>query len=85
MKHIRIISLLLTLLLVFSALPVGIAAEPEAIWGKSPIAEPYDYVSTGSFSGEEQPYSPDPLVSYRWEDPKADADLEIFPVSLSVP
>ena len=55
MKHIRIISLLLTLLLVISVLPTGIAAEPEAIWGKSPIAEPYDYVSTGSFSGDEQP------------------------------
>ena len=49
-----------------------------AIWGESPIAEPYDYVADGSFSGEEQPASPDPLVSYRWEDPDADDALEIF-------
>ena len=49
-----------------------------AIWGKSPIREPYDYVSEGSFSGKEQPASPDPLVSYRWDNPKAEDSLEIF-------
>ena len=33
-----------------------------AIWGTSPVAEPYPYVSTGSFSGPAVPASPDPLV-----------------------
>ena len=49
-----------------------------AIFGESPIEEPYSYVEKGSFSGEEQPASPDPLVTYRWEKPMADDVLEIF-------
>ncbi|MCI8360045.1 MAG: hypothetical protein HFE86_01745 [Clostridiales bacterium] len=49
-----------------------------AIWGTSPISEPYPYVSKGEFSGKEVAASPDPLVSYRWDDPKADDDMEIF-------
>ena len=56
-----------------------------AIFGESPIEEPYSYVEKGSFSGEEQPASPDPLVTYRWEKPMADDVLEIFlrrPVSV---
>jgi hypothetical protein len=47
------------------------AAQNSAIWGRSPIPEPYAYVSTGSFSGPAVPESPDPLVAYRWPDPKA--------------
>ena len=39
-------------------------AEAQAIWGKSPIAEPYAYVGNGSFSGPAVPESPDPLVAY---------------------
>lgn len=56
-----------------------------AIFGESPIEEPYAYVEKGSFSGEEQAASPDPLVAYRWEKPTADDPLEIFirrPVSV---
>lgn len=56
-----------------------------AIFGESPIEEPYSYVEKGSFSGEEQPASPDPLVTYRWEKTMADDVLEIFlqrPVSV---
>jgi hypothetical protein len=52
------------------------AAEP--VWGTSPIAEPYPYVSTGSFSGPAVPESPDPLVAYRWPSPKATDGLEIY-------
>ena len=55
-----------------------IAPPNPPIWGSSPITEPYEYVADGSFSGEEQPYSPDPLVKYRWDNPTADDDLEIF-------
>jgi len=54
------------------------AAQNSAIWGRSPIPEPYAYVSGGSFSGPAVPESPDPLVSYRWPDPKASDALEIF-------
>ena len=48
------------------------------IWGTSPISEPYPYVSTGSFSEPKIPHSPDPLVSYRWPNPKATDGLEIY-------
>ncbi len=48
------------------------------IWGASPIAEPYPYVSAGSFSGPAVPASPDPLVRYRWPNPKASDGLEIY-------
>ncbi len=64
---------------------VIIAPPAAAIWGESPITEPYDYVAEGSFSGKAQPASPDPLVAYRWENPTADDALEIFlrrPVSV---
>ena len=53
-------------------------AEAQAIWGKSPIAEPYAYVGNGSFSGPAVPESPDPLVAYRWPAPKASDALEIY-------
>jgi len=54
------------------------AAPDSAIWGRSPIPQPYAYVSAGSFSGLAVPESPDPLVAYRWPDPKASDKLEIF-------
>jgi hypothetical protein len=57
---------------------VQAAAQDGAIWGRSPIPEPYAYVSAGSFSGPAVPESPDPLVAYRWPDPKASDALEIF-------
>ena len=57
-------------------------AEPTAdlkvIQGKSPIDQPYPYVSTGRFCGPEVPESPDPLISYRWPNPKATDGLEIY-------
>ena len=48
------------------------------IWGASPIVEPYPYVSRGSFSGPAVPASPDPLVRYRWPNPKPSDGLEIY-------
>ena len=47
------------------------AAEVQVTEGRSPITEPYPYISTGSFSGPAVPESPDPLVTYRWPSPKA--------------
>jgi len=54
----------------------GIAPQP--IWGATPIPEPYPYVSSGSFAGPTVPLSPDPLVAYRWANPKATDGLEIY-------
>jgi hypothetical protein len=44
---------------------------------QSPIPQPYPYVS-GGFSGMPVPESPDPLVAYRWANPKATDDLEVY-------
>jgi len=55
--------------------------------GRSPIDQPYSYVTNGSFSGPAVPESPDPLVAYRWRDPKATDALEIYllhPIAVSV-
>ena len=51
---------------------------PAAIWGESPAPQPYPYVSSGAFTGPEVPASVDPLVRYRWRDPKATDGLEIY-------
>jgi hypothetical protein len=56
----------------------GTAAPPQGIRGVSPIPEPYAVIGNGSFSGPEVPESPDPLVAYRWLNPKASEGLEIF-------
>jgi hypothetical protein len=63
-------------LLAFQGVLAG--AEPQAVFGKSPIPESYAYVANGSFSGPAVPESPDPLVAYRWPDPKASDALEIY-------
>lgn len=50
------------------------------------IEEPYPPLSGGSFSGSHVPESPDPLITYRWENPAASDDLQIYilkPVSFS--
>ncbi len=70
---------LLFLLSCTIALQAAVAgAQSQAIRGKSPIAEPYSYVGADGFSGPEVPESPDPLVAYRWHDPKAADPLEIY-------
>ena len=46
-----------------------VAGPPSAtglVSGRSPIREPYPYLSGGSFGGPAVPESPDPLVRYRW-------------------
>ena len=52
--------------------------EPEFILERSPIAQPYSYISSGSFAGSPVPESPDPLVAYRWPEPRAEDGLEVF-------
>jgi len=65
-------------MLCFALVAVCSFAQTRPIWGASPVNEPYPYVSSGSFSGPAVPWSPDPLVAYRWADPKADDGLEIY-------
>ncbi len=50
----------------------------ESVMGRSPLIQAYPYLSRGDFSGEVVNESPDPLVSYRWPDPKAEDGLEVF-------
>jgi len=45
---------------------------------KSPISQPYPYVSSGKFTGSAIPESPDPLVNYQWPNPTASDGLEIY-------
>lgn len=45
--------------------------------GTGAIEEPYPQL-TGKPTGARQPYSPDPLVRYRWDSPAADDDLEVY-------
>lgn len=81
MKEIkkRIIAAQCCAVMLAGLLPIPANAVADGpIWGKSPIDEPYSYVRSGGFTGKEQPASPDPLVSYRWDDPKASDELEIF-------
>lgn len=44
---------------------------------RSAIDEPYEYISGGALSGEDRVLSPDPLVSYVWED-DSDDELQIY-------
>ncbi|MCX6327191.1 MAG: hypothetical protein NT144_11160 [Bacteroidia bacterium] len=57
---------------------VEVRAQAPAIWGKSPVKEPFSYVKAGGLTGQAVPESPDPLVAYRWPDPKATDSLEIY-------
>ena len=50
----------------------------QLITDKSPIRQPYRYLSNGSFSGKSVLESPDPLISYQWANPKATDSLEIY-------
>ncbi|MGA2363106.1 MAG: alpha-L-rhamnosidase C-terminal domain-containing protein [Candidatus Aminicenantales bacterium] len=54
------------------------AIQDTLIGGRSPIPELYAYVGAGRFSGPAVPESPDPLVAYRWPNPKASDGLEVF-------
>lgn len=66
-------------LLVFMAFQIShSSAGAQAIFKKSPIPQPYPYISPGRSTGPAIPESPDPLVGYRWPNPAADDGLEIY-------
>lgn len=55
------------------------------VWSADTAPVPYPPIS-GSYTGEPVAQSPDPLVNYRWESPKATDDLQIYtlaPVSVT--
>ena len=52
-------------------------ATAQVVRDRSPIPQPYDYAK-GSFSGPAVAESPDPLVAYRWPNPKISDPLEIY-------
>lgn len=47
---------------------------------RSPIGQPYAYVQGGSLRGPAVPWSPDPLVRYVWDNPRAEDSLQVFVV-----
>jgi alpha-L-rhamnosidase len=57
---------------------VGASAQTIPVLGRSPIPQPYSYLSKGDFSDPVVRESPDPLVSYRWTNPKAADSLQIY-------
>ncbi len=60
----------------------------DLVAGASPIAEPYQPLHGGGFTGQAAPHSPDPLVRYRWRHPQATSTLQYYllrPVSVSTP
>lgn len=69
----------LKLLVAFLTLQAGyVNLNAQIITGKSPAAQPYPYLNAGKFTGPGIAGSPDPLVNYRWPDPKASDGLEIY-------
>ncbi len=72
-------------LMTLGALPVAAAgseapALPYALTveGSSAIKEPYPILNGGAFDGPVVKESPDPLVGYRWKEPKATDGLQIY-------
>jgi hypothetical protein len=62
-------------------LALGACAAPQRDAGlleRSPIEERYAYLEGGSFCGPAVAESPDPLVAYRWTDPKPSDALQIY-------
>jgi len=60
--------------------PARAAAAPSAPppAGEWPIEEPYPVLQGGKFNGRAEPASEDPLVRYRWSDPKAADGLQVY-------
>lgn len=62
-----------------TVLPAGESLYDDGIISRhSPIQQPYEYINGGALSGPIVIDSPDPLVNYIWDDPKADDPLQIF-------
>lgn len=87
MEHLkRFVLLPAVVTCLFSVINADVqAASFRLLEGVSPISEPYPALS-GAFSKAVVPESPDPLVNFRWADPKATDGLHIYllaPVAVS--
>lgn len=63
------------------------AQDDKLLTRRSPIAQPYEYVSGGAMTGAAVSDSPDPMVSYVWDSPKASDPLQVYvvrPVSAEI-
>lgn len=69
---------LFCLLCLFVFLNSEVTAFAQFIIQKSPAPEPYPYLRKGNFRNPQVHESPDPLVAYRWIDPKINDSLEIY-------
>ena len=56
------------------------AQDSRLLTRRSPIPQPYGYVTGGAMKGLAVPDSPDPLVSYVWDNPQASDPLQIYVV-----
>ena len=65
---IRLQSLLLSLVILIGCQQ---QEKENLLTRRSPIQEPYEYISGGSLTGANVPDSPDPLVRYVWDNPRA--------------
>lgn len=55
-----------------AVLPAGEPLSDDGIISRrSPIQQPYEYINGGALSGPTVIDSPDPLVNYVWDNPKA--------------
>ena len=69
---------LLSVLFVVGIFEGQVLATNVVLGATSPIAQPYPYLGSGSFSGPSVPLSPDPLIAYRWANPQATNGLQIY-------
>ena len=72
---IRLQSLLLSLVILIGCQQ---QEKENLLTRRSPIQEPYEYISGGSLMGANVQDSPDPLVRYVWDNPKATDPYQIF-------
>lgn len=63
-----------------ATIPLIGLAQPENVSTKQVLKHEYSSIS-GAFTGKKVAESPDPLVSYRWDDPKVGDNLEIYTIS----
>lgn len=66
---------------------VAFAQGQEPVWNpgldkilprRSPAEQPYQYVWDGRIAAPPHAFSPDPMIGYRWREPKADAKLQVY-------
>ncbi|MBE0654919.1 MAG: hypothetical protein IH594_14050 [Bacteroidales bacterium] len=73
--HSTIMGKLMHLFLILTILLAGSCNKGTIV--HSPAPQPYEYIRAKK-TGDKVPYSPDPLIEWQWENPRASDDLEIY-------